>query len=360
MTLKVIHTTVGDTTAAHCGPFQWYEHTCAVSGDYVHTFAGANATGGDSIVTLHATIYSPVDDIVTDAGTVAGSYTWPVNGKTYTDTPEGGQDIFVKNGLNGECDTTYVLVLTITHEDECEEIKTTAPDTTVCNVFEWTEADTTVITSGTYTHVFTAANGCDSTVTIKVTVNAPKYEELPAVAKYDNRLLVIDREAINKMEGWENTLDSLNELGKVEWYLMRGTVPDTSADSLVGKGYYYHNSELTPLTGTYYANVEIEPTDGSTCAHIGKTVLLVCESAVVPMPALMPSLARPGEDIELVNLDPMGETHIRVYSAEGLLQKTFTASEVESYTIQAAENAGFYLVEVLTGRTKATLRYIVK
>jgi 5-deoxy-D-glucuronate isomerase len=74
----------------------------------------------------------------------------------------------------------------------------------------------------------------------------------------------------------------------------------------------------------------------------------------------MPSLARPGEEIKVINLDPKSETVIRVYTADGMLQETYTVSEADMYTLRAGYTNGFYLVEVVSDSMKSTLRYIVK
>ena len=71
-------------------------------------------------------------------------------------------------------------------------------------------------------------------------------------------------------------------------------------------------------------------------------------------------MARPGEDIKVINLDPKDETTIRIYSAEGVLQRTFTARDAETFVFRAEYGNGFYLVELSSDSMKSTLRYIVK
>ena len=79
-----------------------------------------------------------------------------------------------------------------------------------------------------------------------------------------------------------------------------------------------------------------------------------------PAPALVPTLARPGENIKVLNLDPTTETTIRIYTADGILQGTYSAYGEETFVIRAASDNGFYLVEVSNDSMKSTLRYIVK
>ena len=190
-------------------------------------------------------------------------------------------------------------------------------------------------------------------VTLHLTVNAPFVTTLPAVSRYANRLLMINREAISQMEGWENLPDSVDG-GFVEWYKEA-----TPTDSLVGTGYYYTAKDGKPLVGTYYARIEIAAAAEGECAHIGETNRLVC-APVAGAPELMPSLAKPNEDISIINLDPEKETIIRVYTTEGLLHNSYVVRGESSFIIKAAADHGFYLVELSNDSMNTTLRYIVK
>ena len=59
MTLTVNTATEGDTSATVCGSFDWYSYTgLTESGDYTHTMT--NAAGCDSVVTLHLTVNESV------------------------------------------------------------------------------------------------------------------------------------------------------------------------------------------------------------------------------------------------------------------------------------------------------------
>ena len=101
------NTTFGDTTAVAYDSFTWYEETLTTSGDYTHVLT--NAAGCDSILTLHLTIEQAT------------------------------------------CTTTF-------------------GDTTavVCESFRWYSQ--TLATSGDYTHVLMNAAGCDSIVTLHLTI----------------------------------------------------------------------------------------------------------------------------------------------------------------------------------------------
>ena len=269
------------------------------------------------------------------------AYKWDATGVTYTESTTASATYH--KYVNG-CDSISVLDLTIT--------PLTPGDTTAtaCNWFIWHVTGDTLTATGDYVgHI--DVDGCDSTVTLHLTVNNPYIATLPAVARYGNRLLMIDRNAIKEM-GW-NLPDSI-DAGYVQWF--KELLPN---DSLVGTGYYYTSKDGSPLVGTYYARIEIAATTEGECGQIGETNRLVCAPAA-GAPALMPSLAKPNEDILVVNLDPEKETVIRVFTTEGLVQSQYVVRGESTYTIKAAADHGFYLVELSNDSMNSTLRYIVK
>lgn len=252
-------------------------------------------------------------------------------------------------------DSLYYLNLTILPPVEAKDSVKGA-----CNSFTWTEGDgktyyndTTVV----YTFVDGAEGGCDSIVTMKIEITNPMDTTLSLVSKYGDRLLMINRLEINGLPGWENVLDSLdNGLGYVVWYKEA-----TPADVEVGKGYYYNlpTGDPLPAGDVYYAVVEIPAVAGATCGLRGETRHYQIKGQA-NAPALMPSLAKPGENIRVINLDPMVETTIRLYTTDGMLQRTFVVSGQEAFLLKAQNEHGFYLVELSNENMKSTLRYIVK
>ena len=97
-------------------------------------------------------------DSVSISVTECDSYTWA--GVTYH---ESG-DIIRKFYNTAGCDSVVTLHLTINYSNEGDTIAV------VCNQFDWYE-HTGLTESGEYTHTFTNAAGCDSVVTLHLTVN---------------------------------------------------------------------------------------------------------------------------------------------------------------------------------------------
>ena len=404
----------GTLTVNNCGSYTWSlngkEYTkSSHKQDSVHV--AIPGTYLDSAVWLDLTVYDPLPNDTTHAGTQVGSYKWEVNGQTYTETPTSpdgmlGYDVDTVYGQNGQCDTIYVLELTIIPE-ECTK-RDTLPADTACKSYTWSVTGETYTATGYYSDTTKTAQGCDSIVTLdltiittvydtivettaqcneykwakngksyyetglyndtvtasatecdtiytlNVTINHPKLFNLKAVSRYGNRLLIIHRNDIIENTGWQ--LDSIyDEHGpvKVYWYKTDGTT-----DTKVGEGYFYNLPNGDPLVGTFYATVEIPAIGG--CGYKGETQKLVCGVLSSAAPALIPNLVRGGEEIRVVNLDPEQETTIRIYTTEGLVKENYTVSGQETFTIKAAGEHGFYLVELRNEDIHSTLRYIVK
>ena len=347
LTLKDVST--GEDYMSVCPselPYTWQGVTFIGAADSIITLT--NALGCDSVVTLHLTLKatSATEETAVDCD----SYEW--NGQTYT--ASGDYTFTTTNALG--CDSVVTLHLTIN-----KSVAVTETPDPVCYSYYWSEVDTTIVNTGSYTHVFQTIHGCDSTVTLNVTVNAPYVDTLEVRSYYGDRIIMINRHQINSIPGWTAALDSIDTgAGYVKWYKMSGATPDPETDEQVATGYYYTLPTGDPLpAGRYYATVEIPASGAAMCGALGTTEIYTVAGAS-PAPALMPSLARPGEEIKVINLDPKSETVIRVYTADGMLQATYTVSEADMYTLRAGYTNGFYLVEVVSDSMKSTLRYIVK
>jgi len=252
--------------------------------------------------------------------------------------------------------------LTLECDDELSDVyKFSARDTLVkddaCNSFKWEDSLYTASTFDSVVYPGGALLG-DSIAYLKLTIENPLYGSLDMVAKYGDRLLMINRIQINKLLG-KDSLDLGADTALVSWY--REATP---TDEFIGHGYYYTDNDrirqgLAIKPGVYYAVIDVPSATGSPCGIKGETKHYTV-SGMSAAPALMPSLAKPGEDIQIVNLDPDQNTIVRIYTTDGLLQHSFTTTGQTSYTIKAADAHGFYMVVLSNDSLKTTLRYIVK
>ena len=153
LNLTVNNAATSTTYMTACDSYTWNGNVYTTSGNY--TYNGTAANGCDSIATLVLTVNSPVSSTTTM--TACESYTW--NGNVYTNS-----GIYTYNGVavNG-CDSTATLILTV------NQPKTNILTVSACDSYTWD--GTAYTTSGEYSQVYTAANGCDSIVTLALTVN---------------------------------------------------------------------------------------------------------------------------------------------------------------------------------------------
>lgn len=187
-----------------------------------------------------------------------------------------------------------------------------------CNLYVWHDVLYNEQGTHTYYDTLTTIHGCDSVCQLTLTITTPYDTLLSLVHKFGDRLLMINRKEINQKEGW--FLDSLGieHPEYVLWYQIDLNGVTTEA----GQGYYLNKPTGDPLPAgyTYYAVINIPAAKGKKCGVRGET-----EHYTIPehgVPALMPSLARPGEGILIVNLVPEEETTIRVFSVDGKLLQT--------------------------------------
>ena len=159
--LTVNHSVTGpDTTASSCGAFEWNGETLVQSGDYIYEYTAAN--GCDSIITLHLTVNNPQTGYLTEIA--CDSFTWTDgNGETYTTSGEYTFNTLTVAG----CDSTVTLALTINHSVDVNI------ETTAMGSYEWHGALYTE--SGVYTWHGTTVDGCDSIVTLTLTITAQTY-----------------------------------------------------------------------------------------------------------------------------------------------------------------------------------------
>lgn len=351
-------TTVGTGVGADsyvCDSYTWHGKTYKVSGNYNDTLK--NACGNDSIVTLHLTIHNSTSSIDPVEGKKCTAYYWADADTTITTI--GTHDYTHKFKTIYGCDSVVTKTITVYKPDT---VPVTIPSF-VCNVFEWKDAaqgfDTTIIDGGTntYRHKFINQYGCDSIVDLTVTIKVPYETTLDLKAYYGDRIIMINRNQINAISAeWQLDSLGLEHPDYVEWYYISPAGDTTFLDY----GYYYTLASGDPLpAGQYFAKIDLPAVASNPCGALGQTIVYTVTGSAAA-PALVPSLARPGEEVHVINLDPTQETMIRVYTTEGLLHASYKAYGETSYTIKAANDHGFYLVELSNESMKTTLRYIVK
>ncbi|MBO4589319.1 MAG: gliding motility-associated C-terminal domain-containing protein [Bacteroidales bacterium] len=164
LNLTINHSTSGVFTVTECDHYMWPMN----SREYYETpttaptvSAGLNAAGCDSTVTLHLTInHSTASN---DVHTACDSYTWPLNGQTYTYSTNE-PEVVITNRAG--CDSTVTLRLTINNTRYGSYIDT------VCSGEQLTYRGNRY-PAGQHTVTIPGTNGCDSVVALQVVARQP-------------------------------------------------------------------------------------------------------------------------------------------------------------------------------------------
>ena len=153
--IDVKNSTSSTINITTCDSYNWNGNTYTTSGTYTDVIA--NVAGCDSTLTLNLTINNSTT--YTSHAAACDSYTW--NGNAYTTS-----GLYYHNTLNSNgCDNTEILVLTINSSTSNSTTQT------ACDTYTWSVDGNTYSTSGTYTDVSTNAVGCDHSETLELTIN---------------------------------------------------------------------------------------------------------------------------------------------------------------------------------------------
>ncbi len=156
LTLTVDLTNGSDTTAVVCDSMLWYGNSYYSTGEATHIVS--NMAGCDSTVTLQLTVNYSSAGI--DVQTACDSYTW-LNDNTYTED-NTSDTVHTTNGVG--CDSTITLNLTIRHST------TYTDEQSACDSLTWLNTTTYTTSNSTDTVMRTNAAGCDSTITLNLTI----------------------------------------------------------------------------------------------------------------------------------------------------------------------------------------------
>jgi|GEM_PF-3037766 len=167
MSLLLKNAVTGTDVQTACGSFTWIDGELYTSSNHTATWTLENAAtnGCDSIVTLDLTILEPATG--TDVQTACVSFMW-IDGETYTESNQTATYVFENAAANG-CDSIVTLDLMILQPATGTDIQT------ACVSFMWIDGETYTESNQMATYVFenAAANGCDSIVTLDLTILEP-------------------------------------------------------------------------------------------------------------------------------------------------------------------------------------------
>ena len=165
LNLTVNNATNGIDTQTACGSYTWIDGFVYTSNNNTatHTIPNGAKNGCDSIVTLNLTVNQQKHYLYSKEICQGDSY--PFGGKNLTENGLYRDTIVASNG----CDSIITVNLTVTNTKYGIDVKT------ACNNYTWINGVTYTSSTNTPTHTLTSAAGCDSIVTLNLTINNTKY-----------------------------------------------------------------------------------------------------------------------------------------------------------------------------------------
>ena len=160
LTVIVNSVSTGMDVQTACDTYDWIDGNTYTASNSTATHTLMNAIGCDSIVTLNLTINASSSS--TDVQTACNSYAW-IDGNTYTSS-NNTATYTLTNAVG--CDSIVTLDLTINASSSSTDVQT------ACNSYAWIDGNTYTASNNTATHTLMNAMGCDSIVTLNLTINA--------------------------------------------------------------------------------------------------------------------------------------------------------------------------------------------
>ena len=154
--------TYGTDYQTHCDTFTWINGVTYSSSNFTDTDTLLNSNGCDSIITLNLNILNPTYG--TDYQTHCVSYTW-IDGNTYTSNNNSATYTYANANSNG-CDSIVTLDLTINNVSYHTDYQIH------CDSYTWIDGNTYTSNNNTASFTYPNANslGCDSIVTLDLTI----------------------------------------------------------------------------------------------------------------------------------------------------------------------------------------------
>jgi hypothetical protein len=160
LNLTINNSNTGTDTKTACDSYTWIDGNTYTSSNSTATHTLTNTDGCDSVVTLNLTINN--SNTGTDVQTACDSYIW-IDGNTYTTSNNTATHILT-NAVG--CDSLVTLDLTVNYSTTGTDVQT------ACDTYTWIDGNTYTASNNTATHTLSNAAGCDSIVTLNLTINS--------------------------------------------------------------------------------------------------------------------------------------------------------------------------------------------
>ncbi len=342
--------------------FSWMGQTLTTSGMYVDTLSTLN--GCDSIIRLDLELLPVSFDTVQQ--TACEEYTWPLNNETYT---QSGLYADTLQNTNG-CDSIVTLNLII------NPATSDSVNITACEQYIWSLNNQTYTQSGTYLDTLQNINGCDSIVTLHLTINLPTSgsETVTACEAYT---WPVSNQTYTQSGNYVDTIQNANGCDSiVTLHLTINDVDVSVTDSVL--------SLTATATGATFQWLDCQdnfnPIPGATAAVFSPTVngeyaVEVSQNNCVDTSScyLIYQIGVVGFDLTDIRIFPIPNTGqftidlgkiyaeytIRITDAKGQTVRLITGINKQFIEQQLHVAAGVYMVEVYAEGKRAVERLVV-
>ena len=343
-----------------CESYEWNGETYTQTGTYTYEYT--NDSGCASVDTLYLTVNQPTTGI--DEQVACGSFTW-INDSTYTESTTTPTYTYEGGASNG-CDSIVTLHLTINHPTTGVDEEVSCGSFTWINGITYTESTMTP----TFTYVGGASNGCDSIVTLHLTINhfttGVDYQEACDSLQWMDGLTYYESTSdanapvyiLTNAAGCDSivTLNlSLNHSVAVDYYL---TISDDDLPYTFG--------DTTFLPGTVQSgdySIVLETADG--CDSVVTLHLTVTGINDYLMNVEMNVYPNPTNDKVNVQLSVNNalltpNAEIQLYDMYGKWLKTWKVTGETSEIDLSSYASSVYLIKVVDGQRMIGIRKVVK
>jgi hypothetical protein len=371
--MSVCGNTIGTDVQSACNSYTWIDGNTYTSSNNTATFniACGAADGCDSLVTLNLTIYNPVTG--TDVQNACNSYTW-IDGNTYTSSNNTATFNIIGGAVNG-CDSLVTLNLTIYNPVTGTDVQN------ACNSYIWIDGNTYTSSNNTATFniIGGAANGCDSLVALNLTIYNPvsgtdvqnacnSYTWIDGNTYTSNN----NTATFNIIGGASNGCDSLvtlnltiNNVSDITTTTSGVTISSNNASASYqwldcNNGYAVVSGEtsqfFTPFVNGSYAVQLMENGCMDTSACVSITTIGIIENNFGHELIIYPNPTEGNFTIDLGAVYESTEVAIKDVNNKLIFSKVIYNSQVLDLSID--EPSGIYLLSLTADHKKALIRVI--
>jgi len=241
-----------------CDEYVWNGQTYTASGNYTQDLTSSHNC--DSTVTMHLTIHQPATVELYDEVCAGTAYTQYGFNELFT---EPGQQILTSNGQTiHHCDSTTIVHLTV------KDVYAKDVYETICHNSTFTFNGQEYSETGEYTANLTAANGCDSIVTLHLTVrpenNGEIFEEVCEGSSYnENGFDITEASETQDYERHDNDVNGCDSVTVLHLTVHHPAATNLTATLCLGETYTDYNFEFNAYTtGTFTETQSLQTVHG--------------------------------------------------------------------------------------------------